>query len=148
MSKRLKVILTVISFASILSAGMAAPAEAIPADRIQTFANAVTNRCLDDSFEYGFRPFTCNGTDYQRWIVNVWDDGTKRFMNVFTARCFDDSGWPSVDPCNSSQIERWYVRSASAGIAFQNQSTGKCLDDSEFGLRLLPCTYNTYQSWG
>lgn len=32
--------------------------------------NTVTLRCLDDSFSYGLRTLSCNGLNYQKWILS------------------------------------------------------------------------------
>lgn len=95
-------ILTVL--AGTLFTGTAAQA----ADPIYTYRNQATGRCIDDTSN-GFRTWTCNGTNPQRWIVHQWGNGTYRFQNVHTGRCIDDSsaGFRTWS-CNSGQNQSWF----------------------------------------
>ncbi|WP_221889770.1 RICIN domain-containing protein [Streptomyces sp. WAC06614] len=132
------------------TAAAAAPA----ADRIQTFRNAATSACLDDS-EYGVRTYTCLGNDHQRWNVHRWADGTRELRNVRTGRCLTDYPAGSVGPhaCDKAKDQSWIVhRYPDGAVELKNQQTGLCLDDSPaHHLRTFPCGSHAdkspYQTW-
>jgi hypothetical protein len=70
--------------------------------------NAYTNRCIDDS-GMGFRTFSCNNSDNQRWTIVRRGDGAIQLHNQSTNRCMDDSGagfrtWT----CNPN-YQQWWV---------------------------------------
>ncbi|WP_101256608.1 RICIN domain-containing protein [Streptomyces barkulensis] len=122
----------------------------IAADVINTLKNQGTGRCLDDSNSYGLRTYACNGSDYQKWRVRVWDDGTRRFQNVLTGRCLSYSGAGlKTYSCNTSKYQSWWIKRWNDGtIRLRNQWSGKCLQDSFFGgLSVATCSTSKYQSW-
>ncbi|MFD7665098.1 RICIN domain-containing protein [Streptomyces sp. NPDC059788] len=145
----------VLSSAVLLGSALAPTASAaeapLLADSVQTFGNMATGSCLDDSLAYGLRGFGCNGMDFQKWNVHVWNDATFQFRNINTQRClYDDGRVLATRPCNSSREQSWFVtHHGSDSISFQSQATNKCLDDSEFGLRTIPCAggSNRHQLW-
>jgi archaellin len=111
------------------------------------FKNVATGGCVDDSFAYGIRAFSCNGTTYQQW-VQVDASGNfgfnNRFLrNVATGRCLDDSaaGLRTLN-CNYLDYQDWIPNSD-----IRNRRTGNCLDDSAIGLRMIPCNGLNYQKW-
>ena len=53
--------------------------------------NQNTGRCVDDSWDYGLRAFTCNGLNYQNFNWYKQSDGTWVVQNQNTGRCIDDS---------------------------------------------------------
>ncbi|MER6126068.1 ricin-type beta-trefoil lectin domain protein [Streptomyces sp. NPDC001795] len=123
-----------------------------PADAVEHFGNMATGGCLDDSFAYGFRGFGCNGLDFQNWNVHIWqEDGTRQFRSIATNRCWfggvPEGAHPYTTDCNSSKEQSWWVHARGDRVSFENQATGLCLDDSEYGLRMLTCTYNRNQTW-
>jgi hypothetical protein len=110
------------------------------------FKNEATGGCLGDSFAYGVRAFSCNGTTYQQWVqVDAGSFGfNNRFMrNVATGRCLDDSaaGLRTLN-CNNLDYQVWIPNSD-----IRNRHTGNCLDDSSYGLRMVPCNGLNYQKW-
>ncbi|MFD5465119.1 RICIN domain-containing protein [Kitasatospora sp. NPDC127059] len=119
---------------------------------VEHFGNMATGGCLDDSFAYGFRGFGCNNSDFQNWNVRIWqEDGTRQFRNIATNRCIYGGVGAGVHPdtraCDSSKEQSWWVHARGDQVSFENQANGLCLDDSEYGLRMMPCTYNRYQTW-
>ncbi|WP_435195179.1 RICIN domain-containing protein [Streptomyces sp. NRRL F-5630] len=163
--RRLRRVIVVFASAACLStavagvAGADAPARdgsrAVPAGTVSAavehYGNMATGGCLDDS-EYGFRGFQCNNSDYQNWSVRVWqEDGTRQFRNVFTGRCMyggvGAGAKPETRACDSSKQQSWWVHARGDQVSFENQATGLCLDDSEYGLRMMACTYNRNQTW-
>jgi hypothetical protein len=117
------------------------------ADPVQTFRNVATGRCLDDS-NLGVRTFSCNGMDFQKWEVHVFQDGTRRLKNIATGQCLSSGGGRlSMGGCNSSREVSWWVRKGGGNVVFQNQAAGKCLDDSNLGLRLFDCNSLDFQNW-
>ncbi|MFJ6700015.1 RICIN domain-containing protein [Streptomyces sp. NPDC091272] len=124
------------------------PAGAV--DAIQSFRNQATGRCLDDTDNGGFRAWSCNGSNPQKWSVHVWGDSTRQLRNVATGRCIEDTdnGFRTVGACNSSPEQSWWVTVWGDGtVRFQNQLTGRCIDDSSLGLRTWGCNNTPYQSW-
>ncbi|MGW3266151.1 RICIN domain-containing protein [Streptomyces sp. NPDC001056] len=122
------------------------------ADAVEHFGNMATGGCLDDSFAYGFRGFDCNGLDFQNWNVHIWQgDGTRQFRNIATGRCWyggvPEGAHPYTTDCDSSKEQSWWVYPRGDRVSFENQATGLCLDDSEYGLRMLKCTQNRNQTW-
>ncbi|MBD0841790.1 MULTISPECIES: RICIN domain-containing protein [unclassified Streptomyces] len=118
------------------------------ADVINTFKNQATNRCIDDTNQ-GFRTWSCNDSNAQKWIVHKWNDGTVQLKNVNTNRCMYDSdqGFKTL-PCDDSRNQSWYVKKwADNTIELKNQATNRCIDDSNVGFRTLGCNAGTFQSW-
>ncbi|MGW6984870.1 RICIN domain-containing protein [Streptomyces sp. NPDC054932] len=123
-------------------------------DSVQTFRNAATSACLDDS-DAGVRTYTCLGNEHQRWNVHQWADGTRELKNLKTGLCLTDHprGSASAQPCDKAKDESWFVhRYADGAVEFKNQATGLCLDDShQFHLRTFPCGTHAqkspYQTW-
>ncbi|MFD7031349.1 RICIN domain-containing protein [Streptomyces sp. NPDC059917] len=134
------------------STALAEPAGAL--DSVQSFRNAATSACLDDS-DAGVRTYTCLGNDHQKWNVHQWKDGTRELRNVKTGFCLADNprGTATHLPCDKHKDESWIVhRYADGAVEFRNQATGLCLDDSfEAGLRTFPCgsheQKSAYQTW-
>src|SRR5438874_3933890 len=59
-----------------------------------TLTDLSTGKCLDDSLGYGLRTNTCNGLDYQNFILTETVDGFLIYdviQNVHTGSCVDDS---------------------------------------------------------
>jgi hypothetical protein len=139
---------TLALFAAVLLLPLFVTPSAHAADPIYTYKNQATARCIDDT-DQGFRTWTCNGTNPQRWWVKDWGDGTFRFQNVNTGRCIDDSdqGFRTWT-CNAGQNQSWYVTYWGDGTRrFQNQATGRCMDDSGNGFRTWSCNTGQNQSW-
>jgi len=113
---------------------VAGPASA--ADAIQTFRNRNSGMCLDDSVDFSVRQFTCNNTEYQRWTVHVYGDGTRRLANRATGRCLgaqrSGSGVSLVSGgCEATPAKSWIVERLSNGVRFITESTGShCLSDT------------------
>jgi hypothetical protein len=110
------------------------------------FQNRATGGCLDDSFAYGVRAFSCNGSTYQQWVqVDAGYMGfSNRFLrNVATGRCLDDSefGLRTLN-CYYNDYQAWIPNTD-----IRNRHTGNCLDDSSYGLRMWPCNGLNYQRW-
>jgi ricin-type beta-trefoil lectin protein len=129
-----------------------APVSPVSAEAVEHYGNMATGGCLDDSFPYGFRGFGCNSSDFQNWSVRVWqEDGTRQFRNVSTGRCIyggvGAGAHPDARSCDSSEQQSWWVHKRGDQVSFENQATGLCLDDSEYGLRMLACSYNRNQTW-
>ncbi|MFC4326433.1 RICIN domain-containing protein [Streptomyces andamanensis] len=123
----------------------------VSAAAVEHYGNMATGGCLDDS-EYGFRGYQCNNSNYQNWSVRIWqEDGTRQFRNVFTGRCMyggvGAGARPETRACDSSKQQSWWVYARGDQVSFENQATGLCLDDSEYGLRMMVCTHNRYQTW-
>jgi hypothetical protein len=123
-----------------------------PADAIEHYGNMATGGCLDDSFAYNFRGFTCNRTNFQNWNVHIYQgDGTRQISNIATNRCIWGAGangsHPETRSCDTSKEQSWVVHPRGDKVSFESQATGLCLDDSEYGLRMLTCTYNRNQTW-
>ncbi|GAA0593171.1 hypothetical protein GCM10010174_05330 [Kutzneria viridogrisea] len=114
-----------------------------------TLRGGVTGRCIDDSNDGGFRTFSCNGGNYQRWGVDDWADNTHRLMNRVTGRCIDDSDYAfRTNTCNFSQYQSWYFIGHGGGVVLKNQATGRCIDDSnDGGFRTFTCNNGAYQDW-
>jgi hypothetical protein len=134
----------------VLAAAQVAPAP-VSADVINTFQNVRTKRCMDDS-HLGFRTVGCHFGDHQRWIVRVWvEDGTRQLRNVKTGRCIGDNpndGGFRTFGCDSSRVQSWFIKRYGDGIHFQNQNTGRCIDDTdEGGFRTFECNETTAQRW-
>ncbi|MFC8194099.1 RICIN domain-containing protein [Streptomyces sp. NPDC057298] len=116
---------------------------------VNTFQSLGTYRCMDDS-NLGFRTFPCNGTDFQKWNVHVFNDGTRRFQNLATGRClYDGPAGFSTQFCGSSEAVSWYiVRHHEVRLTFRNQYTDRCIDDSDdSGFRTTRCNGGLYQDW-
>ncbi|QKW17685.1 actinohivin [Kitasatospora sp. NA04385] len=118
-----------------------------------TLRNMATNRCVDDSFDYGLRAFGCNGLNFQR--LNFYDQGNDSTSKMWvlqdqsTGRCLDDSlayGLRSAS-CNGLNYQNWRMQYWSdSSRTFINVNTGRCMDDSSaYGLRAYPCNNLTYQ---
>jgi hypothetical protein len=123
----------------------ATPAQA---DYYESWQNYNTKGCIDDSFQYGLRSFSCNYSHYQHWRL-LGAGG--QLQNVATGRCMDDSfqyGLRSF-PCNNLNYQNWTIASnVGVGIVWRNDNTGRCIDDSIwYGLRSFPCNYSDYQRW-
>lgn len=113
------------------------------------YSNFATNRCLDDSFQYGLRAFPCNSLSYQQFRTGPNDN---IFQNLNTGRCIDDSFQYGLRafPCNGLAYQRWhrYFGNPADQLHFQNEATTGCLDDSfPFGLRTHGCNQLSYQTW-
>ncbi|WP_329404806.1 RICIN domain-containing protein [Streptomyces melanogenes] len=137
-----------------VTAEAAAPADA--ADSVQTFRNAATSACLDDSETSGVRTYTCiQGNPHQKWNVHPWTDGTRELRNSKTRLCLTDypRGKAAPHPCDKAKDQSWIVhRYPDGAVEFKNQATGLCLDDSPtHHLRTFPCgTHNPrspFQTW-
>jgi hypothetical protein len=76
---------------------------------VDTFKNAMTATCLDDS-NLGLRLVTCNGQTFQEWKV-TWYGAWAELRNVNTGRCLDDTSGKGLQaaPCNGGQWQRWQL---------------------------------------
>lgn len=130
----------------------ALPASAAPAfgtTAINTLANQQSKRCLDDSFAYGVRTYPCNGTNFQRWSVTNWGDGTREFRNVDTRRCLaaDANGTVYTGECDAATDASWYVKWWNDGtFELKNQRHSQCLEDVVW-LWTRGCNFSREQSW-
>lgn len=129
------------------------PSRKIPAGWFH-LRNEETNRCIDDSFQYGLRSFDCNNTSYQSWQPNGSAGDTPTYWrNSNTGRCIDDSFEAHLRSfnCNGLDYQKWWSISAPGSPdreSFQNQKTTGCIDDSfEFGLRSYGCNDGAWQHW-
>ncbi|GHI10507.1 hypothetical protein AQI88_31035 [Streptomyces cellostaticus] len=111
--------------------------------------NQNTGRCVDDSWDYGLRAFTCNGLNYQNFNWYKQTDGTWVIQNQNTGRCIDDSTDYGLRAfgCNYLSYQRWTIVYQSDGTkTLKNQSTGRVIDDSlDFGLRAFGYNALSYQ---
>ncbi|EFL18307.1 RICIN domain-containing protein [Streptomyces sp. C] len=152
MSPTRTTVLTGILLATTLVTAPAAKAGSL--DSVQTFRNAATSACLDDS-DAGVRTYACLGNDHQKWNVHQWADGTRELRNRKTGLCLTDHprGTASAQPCDKAKDESWIVhRYPDGSVEFRNQATGLCLDDSpQHHLRTFPCGTHAqkspYQTW-
>ncbi|WP_328766834.1 RICIN domain-containing protein [Streptomyces sp. NBC_00286] len=127
---------------------MAADAGDVAVLAPQTFKNAGTGRCLDDS-DRGLRAVGCNNFTTQQWNVRNLGGNLRELKNVATGRCLDDSdrGFRTVG-CNNFTTQQWRVTQVGGGaIQFQSVGTGRCADDSDRGLRTVGCHGGTTQRW-
>ncbi|MFI1364919.1 RICIN domain-containing protein [Streptomyces griseochromogenes] len=111
--------------------------------------NQNTGRCVDDSWDYGLRAFTCNGLNYQNFNWYNQSDGTWVIQNQNTGRCIDDSTAYGLRAfsCNYQSFQRWTIVYQSDGTkTLKNQNTGRVIDDStDFGLRAFGYNALSYQ---
>jgi hypothetical protein len=122
--------------------------------------NGATSLCLDDSFQYGLRAFTCNkasfDSGYQRWTTIPGRPG--QLQNQATGRCVDDSSQYNLraygcnDPSYYSGYQQFQQYEDRFPYQLRNVATGLCMDDSsQYGLRGFGCndpSYNNgYQKW-
>ncbi|WP_052591714.1 RICIN domain-containing protein [Luteipulveratus mongoliensis] len=118
---------------------VAAPIVAVPAMQAdaasgtQTFKNASTGTCLDDS-NRGVRVIGCHGGPNQQWRVRVWNDGTRELRNAATGNCLDYSSRYGLRgyPCNKSKFQSWFIDRWNGKIAFRNQQYGQRLEANWF----------------
>lgn len=104
--------------------------------------NAATRRCVDDSFAYGLRSFTCNKQAFQTFDFNEKSYGVYALKNRATGRCVDDSFAYGLRPfdCNGGAWQNWEVLHYPTAVKLlRNKATGRCLDDSSAGLRSFSC---------
>ncbi|GAB3484822.1 hypothetical protein GCM10027521_25810 [Amycolatopsis cihanbeyliensis] len=139
----------------LLVAGLSTSASA---DEWNDLKNENTDRCLDDSFAYGLRPYTCNYGAWQEWELSFTENRTYVIIkNIKTGRCLDDSfryGLRSY-PCNGGDYQEFRNmpggpdHGGEALRRFRNNATGRCVDDSvAYGLRGFACNGSGYQVWG
>lgn len=136
----------------------AAPLVAVPAMQAnaspatQTFQNASTGECLDDS-DRGVRTIACHGGPNQQWHVRTWNDGTRELTNAATGNCLDYSNRFGLRgyPCNESKFQSWFVDRHDGKIAFRNQQYSHLrLDDASWlggGLTVEGTQNNATQLW-
>ena len=113
------------------------------------FENQDTHLRLDDSFEYGLRAFSYNGSDFQKWNITHWNDNTWEMKNLATGRCIDDSFEYGLRAftCNSSKYQSWIWYTWRDGTTeIRNQKTDRCLDNY-YDLRAVQCDKTPAQSW-
>ncbi|WP_033318279.1 RICIN domain-containing protein [Streptomyces yerevanensis] len=113
----------------------------------ETYQNAGTNRCLDDS-DLGLRAVRCHEGRTQQWTVRNLGGDLRELKNVGTGRCLDDSdrGFRTVG-CNNLTTQQWRVSPSGGGIQLKSVGTGRCADDSDRGLRTVGCHGGTTQRW-
>ncbi|MFG2029885.1 RICIN domain-containing protein [Streptomyces sp. NPDC048825] len=151
--RRNRLVLTAAGGALALSGALSTQATAADAGGVtvlapQTFKNAGTSRCLDDS-DRGLRAVGCNNLTTQQWTVRNLGGNLRELKSVATGRCLDDSdrGFRTVG-CNNLTTQQWRVTSLGGGaIQFQSVGTGRCADDSDRGLRTVGCHGGTTQRW-
>jgi hypothetical protein len=124
--------------------------------RQETFQNRVTGLCLTpesptlvstDSPQCGATP----NRDY--WDVNVVSNGNAVTLgsDLYVGRCITDNGGiqPAMDKCDLSNVrENWESFTNDNDVDFENEITGRCIDDSSLGLRMIGCNNLPYQYWG
>ncbi|WP_255956101.1 RICIN domain-containing protein [Streptomyces odontomachi] len=115
-----------------------------------TLQNQHTGNCLDDS-SLGVRAIGCNGLNFQKWRLMVWENNRVELLNGATGNCLDDSVEFHLRayPCNGGTAwQSWYTRDWGGVLEYLNGATGLCLDDSEVGVRTFSCHGPTdYQNW-
>jgi hypothetical protein len=108
----------------------AQPAAALAAT--QTFQNAYTDECIDDSRDFHLRTFPCNHLNYQAWIVTRSPNGTFELRNSNTQLCIDDSIEFRLRtfPCNGLAYQRWtwFTDGDTTRHWWQNSQTGRCMN--------------------
>lgn len=112
--------------------------------------NDETGGCLDDSV-LGVRVIACNGANFQKWRLMVWENNRVELQNGATGNCLDDSADYHLRayPCNAgTPWQSWYMRDWGGPQEYLNGATGLCLDDSAVGVRTFGCHGPTpFQSW-
>ncbi len=105
--------------------------------------------CLDHNFGQGVYNYICTGSDWQKWEVKYYPDGTARFMSSVTKMCLDASEYGVRGfGCNDLPYQRWKVNSWGGGwYELVNQYTHHCLDSSEYGVRDVGCNGLAFQKW-
>ncbi|QFZ24400.1 hypothetical protein EKG83_21345 [Saccharothrix syringae] len=127
--------------------GVVAPSAS--AATVWTWQSGWDSGCLDHNSTDGVHTRTCNGGDWQKWEVTSYPDGTKRFMNVATKMCLDNSeygvrGWG----CNDGAWQRWRMGNWGGGkYELVSQWNNLCLDNSVYGVRTVGCNGLSYQMW-
>jgi hypothetical protein len=109
----------------------------------QTFQNAYTDECLDDSGDFHLRTFGCNRLNYQAWFVTIQNDGTYELRNSNTQLCIDDSiefGLRDF-PCNGLRYQHWTWVGTGDPTRHQWRSsqTFRCMNN-DFGHVLFTAT--------
>jgi hypothetical protein len=83
--------------------------------------------------------------------AHAWVMGA--LVNVSTHRCLRDGPTVHVDVCDGSHSTLWVISGYSNHTyQLRNVNTGRCLDDSDKGLRTYGCQpdkgqYQDFQSW-
>ena len=75
----------------------------------RAFANqGFEHECIDDS-ELGLRAFTCHGSDFQRFTIKHYSDGSIRMRNVETGNCITYSTTLNLyaSACNDTASQRF-----------------------------------------
>ncbi|OFE10818.1 hypothetical protein A5N83_00620 [Rhodococcus sp. 1139] len=125
-----------------------APSEVQAFSFVNSLRSNATGACLDDS-SLGLRGFACNGLIFQKWNVDQADIAQFKIQSNSTGRCLDHSnenGLRTVD-CNGLNWQKWNITNKNGGLEVRNRQTGKCLDDSNLGVRAISCNDTIYQRW-
>ncbi|MER7000694.1 RICIN domain-containing protein [Streptomyces sp. NPDC000410] len=105
---------------------------------------------MDYSFAYGARAIDCYNNDWQKWTVRSVN-GYVLLQNRATGQCLYETWYGDVDanPCELYNNDfQWQVKYLHGYIVFVNHSTSGCLDDSfDYGLRVVGCNNQVFQSW-
>jgi hypothetical protein len=133
---------TTAAMAVLAGGALIGPAAASAQGSTTGLRNAVTNRCVDDSFAYGLRSAACNQQSFQTFDFNKQAAGVYALKNRATGRCVDDSFESGLRAfgCNGGAWQNWEVVYHPGAIRLlRNKATGRCLDDSSAGLRAFSC---------
>ena len=116
---------------------------------INTFKNRHTGACVDSNAAGHAYALTCNAGNYQNWEVTNVGGASRELKNAQTKLCLDDSDYYGLRTvgCNSQQYQRWDKIVQPNGISLRNVATGRCLDDSDQGLRTVARNNLDYQIW-
>lgn len=117
---------------------------------IKTFINSVTGRCLQSNAGGNVWTQSCNGSNFQRWVVQPVSGNIKSLKNVATGRCLSNLGGViSTKPCNPGNPQKWRrIPQANNTVSLQNVATGRCLSSTPVGQVITPaCSASNFQKW-
>lgn len=142
---------TALAAMALVVSGAGTSSAASTADVVNTFQNQATGGCLDSSYVNANRTNGC-GTPEQNWNVHKYNDGTVELRAITNWDfCLGHDGIAlRMQYCDNSQGQSWIVKHwLDHTIRFENQQAAYyCIDDNQIqGMRLMPCSSATYQSW-
>ncbi|UJB46242.1 RICIN domain-containing protein [Streptomyces sp. A1-5] len=155
MRKKFLAVLPAVAALGVLTASPAS------ADEIETFKNVATGKCLDAQVIDGgaWRVYVndCNSGDNQKWIVHVWNDGTRQLGNkAVQGLCLGvdpQSGSVGAWGCNSEPNNSWFVDNNGRGVRFWNQHAKiynwaeQCFDTNGTDIYMHGCNDGDNQRW-